>query len=365
MTRRPLGADGHRRHRPDLRPRPAPTSPMPRSSRSGRARRRPPTHSPTSSTSRTGTASYAGAGRRSRGRRRSTSRRRTRATTTPRCSRCAAGKAVLCEKPFAMDLRRVAGDGRGARSSGTLLVEAMWTRFLPTMARVREILAAGTLGVARVPDRRARPVVRRRSGLPAVRAVPRRRRAARPGHLPVSFAHMVLGAPARITAVERPGVHRRGRDDVDDLPVPVRRARRAHHLAGRASNNPAAIYGTEARLELDGWFYTPTGFRVVSRDGEVLEPYTPPAGGRGMEYEATEVGRCLRDGLTESPLMPLDETLAVMAPGRDPPPDRPRLLQPSNLPLGPPCGGDTAARVARSAPKVARARIGGVAGGPR
>ena len=32
-----------------------------------------------------------------------------------------------------------------------------------------------------------------------------------------------------------------------------------------------------------------------------------------MEHEAIEVGRCLRAGLTESPLMPLDETLAVMA----------------------------------------------------
>ncbi len=52
---------------------------------------------------------------------------------------------------------------------------------------------------------------------------------------------------------------------------------------------------------------------MVARDGTVLESYTPPAGGRGMEHEAAEVGRCLREGLTESPLMPLDETLAVMA----------------------------------------------------
>jgi hypothetical protein len=79
-----------------------------------------------------------------------------------------------------------------------------------------------------------------------------------------------------------------------------------------ASNNPAVIYGSEARLELDGWFYTPTTFRVIARDGTVLESYSPPAGGRGMEYEAIEVGRCLAEGLTESPVMPLSETLAVM-----------------------------------------------------
>ena len=82
-------------------------------------------------------------------------------------------------------------------------------------------------------------------------------------------------------------------------------------LAAQAAN-VAVIHGSEARLEIDGWFYVPTSFRVVSRDGEVLERYESPAGGRGMEYEAAEVNRCLRAGLTESPLLPLDETLAIM-----------------------------------------------------
>ena len=31
-----------------------------------------------------------------------------------------------------------------------------------------------------------------------------------------------------------------------------------------------------------------------------------------MQYEAMEVARCLRDGLTESPLMSLDESLSIM-----------------------------------------------------
>src|SRR5437764_7869414 len=79
-----------------------------------------------------------------------------------------------------------------------------------------------------------------------------------------------------------------------------------------ASSNPAAIYGTEARLEVDGTFYVPTSFRVVSRTGEVLETFESPDEGRGMQYEAAEVNRCLREGLLESPLLPLDESLAIM-----------------------------------------------------
>jgi predicted dehydrogenase len=124
---------------------------------------------------------------------------------------------------------------------------------------------------------------------------------------------MVLGAPSRITAVSDPAF-----TGVDATTSAILQYPSGAHavltttLRG-ASNNPAAIYGTEARLELDGWFYTPTSFRVISRDGEVLETFTPPAGGRGMEYQAAEVDRCLRAGMTESPMMPLDETLAVMA----------------------------------------------------
>jgi predicted dehydrogenase len=223
------------------------------------------------------------------------------------------GKAVLCEKPFAMDLAESTEMVEAARSAGTLLVEAMWTRFLPTMVRVREILAAGTLGslvyvtaehgqwFADDPEFR---LFAPSLGGGALLDL---------GIYPVSFVHMVLGVPSRITAVSDPAF-----TGVDATTSAILQYPSGAHAVvttslAAASGNPAAIYGTAARLELDGVFYTPTSFRVVSRDGEVLETYTPPAGGRGMEHEAIEVGRCLREGLTESPLMPLDETLAIMA----------------------------------------------------
>src|SRR5260370_34550704 len=57
-----------------------------------------------------------------------------------------AGKAVLVEKPFAMDAAQAREMIDAARDQGTFLMEAMWTRFLPHIARVREILAEGTLG---------------------------------------------------------------------------------------------------------------------------------------------------------------------------------------------------------------------------
>lgn len=223
-----------------------------------------------------------------------------------------AGKAVLCEKPFAMDAAETQEMISAARSSGTLLVEAMWTRFLPTMVRVREILEAGTLGEIvyltaehgqwfdKDPEHR---LFAPSLGGGALLDL---------GVYPISFAHMVLGAPARITAVSEPAF-----TGVDKTTSAIFQYDSGAHAVvttslAAASNNPAVVYGTEARLELDGWFYVPTSFRVVGRDGTVLESFEPPAGGRGMEYEAIEVGRCLAEGLTESPVMPLADTLAVM-----------------------------------------------------
>jgi predicted dehydrogenase len=223
-----------------------------------------------------------------------------------------AGKPVLCEKPFAMSREESQQMVDAARSAGLLLVEAMWTRFLPTMRRVREILDAGTLGrivyvtaehgqwFAEDPEFR---LFAPSLGGGALLDL---------GIYPISFAHFVLGTPARITAVSDPAF-----TGVDATTSAVFQYDGGAHAVvttslAAASSNPAVIYGTDARLELDGWFYTPTSFRVVSRDGEVLESYSPPAGGRGMEHEAIEVGRCLREGLTESPLMPLEETLQIM-----------------------------------------------------
>src|SRR5581483_12302747 len=106
--------------------------------------------------------------------------------------------------PFAMDLDSAQDMVEVARSSGTLLVEAMWTRFLPTMIRVREILAAGTLGeIVYLTAEHGQwfaedPAFRLFApslGGGALLDL---------GIYPVSFAHMVLGAPASITAVSNP-----------------------------------------------------------------------------------------------------------------------------------------------------------------
>jgi predicted dehydrogenase len=223
-----------------------------------------------------------------------------------------AGKAVLVEKPFAMDAAQAGEMIGAARAQGTFLMEAMWTRFLPHIARVREILAAGTLGnvvyltaehgqwFAHDPQFR---LFAPSLGGGALLDL---------GIYPVSFASLVLGAPARITAVSDPAL-----TGVDATTSMILQYDSGAHAVltttlRAASGNPAAVYGTAARIEIDGWFYTPTSFRVIARDGTELERFEQPYAGRGLRAEAAEVGRCLRAGLLESPLLPLDETYTIM-----------------------------------------------------
>jgi hypothetical protein len=69
--------------------------------------------------------------------------------------------------------------------------------------------------------------------------------------------------------------------------------------------------GTDARIDVEGDFYAPTAFTLTRRSGESTR-HEFSTQGRGLHYQAVEVARCIRSGLTESPTMPLDETVAIM-----------------------------------------------------
>ena len=58
----------------------------------------------------------------------------------------AAGLPVLCEKPFAVNAIEVQAMVAAARANNVALLEAMWTRFLPHISKVRELLASGVIG---------------------------------------------------------------------------------------------------------------------------------------------------------------------------------------------------------------------------
>jgi predicted dehydrogenase len=224
----------------------------------------------------------------------------------------AAGKAVLVEKPFMMDASQSAEVIDAARARGTFLMEAMWARWLPHMVEVRRILESGVLGdIVSViaehgqwfehdPEHR---IFKPELGGGALLDL---------GIYPVSFANMVLGSPKTITAVSTPAFT--GVDGQTSMIFTYEGV--AHSVLTTTSyaltGNAAAVNGTKARLEIAGTFYRPSSVRVIDRDESEIERVDIPVAGNGLRFEAAEVGRCLRAGLTESPVLTLDETLSIM-----------------------------------------------------
>ncbi|MEO8101784.1 MAG: Gfo/Idh/MocA family oxidoreductase, partial [Betaproteobacteria bacterium] len=60
-----------------------------------------------------------------------------------------AGKPVLCEKPLVTDAVRAGELIAFSRQRGVFLMEAVWTRFLPIYAQVRQWLQSGEIGAVR------------------------------------------------------------------------------------------------------------------------------------------------------------------------------------------------------------------------
>jgi predicted dehydrogenase len=222
-----------------------------------------------------------------------------------------AGKAVLVEKPFTIDLDEAQALVGAAREGRVFLMEGMWTRCLPHMRRIREILAEGRLGEIRL--------------VTAEHGIWFRKDAAHRMYSPalaggalldlgvyvLSLASMVLGPPEQVTA--RSSFAFTGVDAQTEIllgyPGGVQ-AVLATSMEAQMGNR-AAIVGTQARLEIDGTWYRPTSFTVTDRTGEA-ERFDYPDAGNGLRHEADEVARCVRAGRLESPVMTWDETLQVM-----------------------------------------------------
>lgn len=222
-----------------------------------------------------------------------------------------AGKPVLCEKPFAVN----AGEARDmvacARANGVFLMEAMWTRWLPNIVKVREWLGAGAIGEVRMlladfgfrcgwdpAGRLLNPGLAGGALLDV-------------GIYMVSFASMVFArAPARVTSLGYIG--ETGVDEQAGMLLGYDGGEQAVLSTSIRTSTCqlARIHGTEGMIEIPAfWRGTRAVFR---RNGDPEEIFDEPRIGSGYNHEAEEVGRCLRSGKLESSVLPLDESLAIM-----------------------------------------------------
>lgn len=223
----------------------------------------------------------------------------------------AAGKAVLCEKPFTINAREAEAVIALARTKKLFLMEAMWTRCFPLMAKLRELLASQAIGEARMltADFGFRAAYHEEARLfdptaggGALLDV---------GVYPVSLASMIFGSPTRIVSQAQ-----LGKTGVDEAAAII-----LSHAQGQLAvlstairletAQEAIIMGTTGRIRIHSPWWRPAAM-TLTRDGRSDETMEFAFAGNGYQFEAAEVRRCLRAGKLESHVMPLDETLAIM-----------------------------------------------------
>lgn len=229
----------------------------------------------------------------------------------------AAGKHVLIEKPITATAAEARELTEAARSAGVLVMEAMWTRYLPQTSVMRQLLADGVLGEVTaviadhgqsIPRDPAHRLLRPELGGGALLDI---------GIYPVQFSSMVLGAPTRVVAS---GVMTdTGVDAFSTLILTHGEDAQSTLFSSIRARTPmtAVIAGSEASIVIDGPFYTPTTFRVVGAE-HLATPisWTDPTGidwFSGLSWEANALARFVGEGRVESPVHSHDETISILA----------------------------------------------------
>jgi predicted dehydrogenase len=217
----------------------------------------------------------------------------------------------LCEKPFTINAAEAEAVIKFARQKQLFLMEAMWTRFIPLVAKVRQLLADRVIGDLQMltadlgfraefdPQHR---LFNPELGGGALLDV---------GVYSISLASMLFGSPARVTSILQFG--QTGVDEQDAVIFGYEPGQLAILYASLRTDTPleAILMGSMGRIRIHSPMFRPTSL-TLSVAGQAEKIIELPLTGNGYNYQAVEVMNCLRRGQLESETMPLDETLTIM-----------------------------------------------------
>ncbi len=222
-----------------------------------------------------------------------------------------AGKPVLCEKAFSVNAVEAQAMVDAASQNKVALMEAMWARFLPHYAKVREIVASGVLGPIhsihadhgqRLADQGISRLVEPSLAGGALLDL---------GIYPISFAHMILGNPTSITSTAV--MTDKGVDAQTSMIFSYNNGAQAVLTTTMIEQTPcrAVVAGLNGWLEIDRTFYNPASMRVVMNDGSVIQ-YPNTYTGHGLREQAETFKQLVQSGKLESEILTWKDTVDIM-----------------------------------------------------
>jgi len=219
-------------------------------------------------------------------------------------------KAVLCEKPMSVNYESTEVLVKEARKEQTFLMEAMWSRFLPTIIKTIELVNSKTIGEIKhinadfgfaFPFNASSRIYNKDLGGGSLLDV---------GVYPLFLVLQLLGKPDQIQSFAQLSLT--GVDESTTAIFKYNSGSLATIHSSVVSQTPieATINGTDGTITLSRPWYK--GSRIeVRRNDVITDTFDLPYGSNGFEFQIMEVHDCLAKGKQESDLMPLDFSLLM------------------------------------------------------
>ena len=236
-----------------------------------------------------------------------------------------AKKAVLCEKPLGINVKETKEMIQCARDNDTFLMEAIWSRFLPSYDKLSDLVRSGRIGDVRYVhstfgeaashvDR----LVRKDLGGGTMLDL---------GLYNVNLISFVFG-PNRLPDDIHASGHLFAKEETDESITGTFIYRQGAQTGSFTTHgscklpNTGDVVGTKGRIMLECPFWAATQLRVFGNDGKLIETYDFPietepvtaynfVNSSNLHFEAKHVAECLKAGLKQSPKLPWEETIAI------------------------------------------------------
>lgn len=219
-------------------------------------------------------------------------------------------KHIICEKPFTINEKLAQEVFTKAKNNHCFIMEAMWSRFLPVVRDVKHLVDTGIIGQVNEvtadfcfnpnnpPSHR---LYQPKLGGGALLDV---------GIYTITFANIFMGKPTSIDSTVQ--MMDTGVDANETLTYSYPNGKAILRSAiNEARPVLGVIKGDKGYIVIEGLFETELA-KVYDLNNQLIETISHPHETNGFEYEIREAIQCIKMGLLETPILPHNETLAVL-----------------------------------------------------
>jgi len=223
-----------------------------------------------------------------------------------------AGKHVLCEKPLGVNQMEVQNMISASKKNNRFLMEALWSRFNPSIMKTLEMIENGALGEINYINAdfsfyRNDPSESRMLNMDLAGGS-----LLDMGVYPLFLAYTIMGMPDEITS--KALFHETGAD-LQTCSIFSYKDGMAQLMSGFKSQSDmrAKICGTKGHIEIEPIWHEAQGLTFQKNDASSKEYISLPTYGKGFTYEIKECLNCIKQGTIESKLWSHQNSLDIIS----------------------------------------------------